>query len=104
MSKLPVTTDKTGRAADGKFIAGNAAARGNSEAQRIARLRDGMLRSVTVSELRKATKALIQKAIEGDAKSYKVLTDRLFGTPLPLDVLERLEKLEANMYWRHEND
>ena len=83
------------RGKDGRFLPGNPGGPGNPEAARVARLRAAVLEAVTPAQMRRLMKALIEKAINGDVAAARLVLERCIGTPLPVDVLERLSLLET---------
>lgn len=90
----PSPTAVDGRAANGRFAPGNRLAKGNPAARHVQKLRFSMLRGVKPGDLQKIISKLIEQAIAGDVQAAKLLMDRLFGPPLPIDVEERLALLE----------
>jgi hypothetical protein len=92
---LPSTTAANGRDGSGRFARGNGAARGNPHARRVARLRAELLRAVSPQDLREVVVKLMERAKGGDVASAKELLQRLLGPPTDLDLVQRLESLEA---------
>ena len=86
-----------GRTANGQFAPGNACGRGNPQARRVARLRSELLRAVTPQDLREVVAALLAKAKAGEIAAVKELLQRLLGPPVELDLLQRIEALEASL-------
>jgi hypothetical protein len=86
---------KRGRGRDGKFLPGNKAAKGNPLARKAQELRVALFASVSPSDLQAIVGKLIGLAKAGDVQAAKVVLDRVLGPPVELDLLERLEKLEA---------
>jgi hypothetical protein len=87
-----------GRGPRGRFAPGNRLARGNPLAQRVQLLRTALLEAVSVDDIIEIVERLKRdaKARNGNTAA-KVLLDRVYGPPQPLDILERLEQLEARM-------
>lgn len=83
------------RNARGQFVQGNKCGRGNPFSRHVNRLRAALLEEVPEDRLRAIVEALMQKAETGDLGAIKILLDRVFGPPVPADILERLEALEA---------
>lgn len=83
------------RDARGRFRKGNPGGPGNPMAKKVGRLRAELIRSVTLAEVRKIAKGLIQAAIDGDVSAAKLLFDRLFGPPVQADYEERIDILES---------
>ena len=97
MSNVPSTTGSNGRGAGGRFVAGNRFARGNPHARRVALLRATLLKTVTPKDLRDVVMAVLKEAKEGDIAAAKELFLRLLGPPEELDLIERLDALEARL-------
>lgn len=66
-------------------------------AQRVQSLRVALIEAVSTADLAAVIKRLVREARGGDIAAVKVLLDRLLGPPQPLDIIERLEALEARM-------
>lgn len=100
MSRSPSTTDRNGaddRDTRGRFRPGNKVARGNPHAKRVGELRSALLKAITPTAIRKATKALIREAEAGNVQAARELIDRAIGKPIEIDLLERIEALEARL-------
>jgi hypothetical protein len=97
MSSRPSTTGSNGRGAGGRFVAGNRFARGNPHARRVALLRATLLKAVTPEDLREVVLAVLKQAKTGDITAAKELFLRLLGPPVELDLIERLDALEARL-------
>jgi hypothetical protein len=78
----------------GRFLPGNKAGRGNPTNRKAQQLREALLRSVSVSDLRAIVKRLVEQAKAGDVAAAKIVFDRTLGPPVAIDLLERLEQLE----------
>ena len=61
----------------------------------MARLRAALLDAVTPDDITEVVNALLAQAKAGDVSSIKELLQRLLGPPVEIDVLERMEALEA---------
>jgi len=86
-----------GRDGRGRFAKGNAGGPGNPMAGKIAKLRAALIRSVGQKDLREVVAALLAKAKQGDVAAAKELFDRTLGRPTEVDLIERLEQLEATL-------
>jgi hypothetical protein len=96
MSEAPSTNGSNGeRAAHGRFAKGNPGGRGNPFARAVARLRAELLRGVKRGDMREVVTALLTKAKTGDVPATKELLTRLLGDAVPMDLLERIERLET---------
>lgn len=91
----PSPTAVNGRGPGGRFAPGNRAARGNPHARQVARLRSTLLKAVTPQQLKSVVQALIREAEAGNVPAIKELFERTLGKPVELDLIERLERLEA---------
>ena len=83
-----------GRSRKGTFAPGNKIGKGNPHAAKVQKLRSGLLKSVSVADLRAVVQRLVEAAKGGDVSAIKLLFDRLLGPPVPLDIEERLKTLE----------
>lgn len=83
------------RGKDGRFLKGNPGGPGNPEAARVARLRAAVLEAATPAQMKRLMQSLLQKAINGDVAAARLVLERCIGTPLPIDILERLSLLET---------
>ena len=92
----PSTSASDGnRDSTGRFIAGNKASKGNPLGPMVAKLRSCLVNSVTEDDMRAIVAALVDKAKRGDVSAASLLFDRCLGKPLEIDIIERLEQLEA---------
>jgi hypothetical protein len=66
-------------------------------AKKVNQLRVALVNAVTVKDIRRIARKLIDAALAGDLKSIEVLFDRIFGKPLEADVLDQLNHLEERM-------
>lgn len=81
---------------NGRFTAGNKAAKGNPYTRKAAAMRKALYASVSADDIRRIVDTLKEQAIAGDLKAITILLDRLLGTAgTGIDLLERLETLEA---------
>ena len=60
-----------------------------------SKLRAAMLKAVKVGDVKEIIGAMIDKARGGDVAAAKLLLQYTIGEPQPLDLIERLEQLEA---------
>ncbi|MEO6434673.1 MAG: hypothetical protein ABIP55_02780 [Tepidisphaeraceae bacterium] len=97
MSNTPSTNGTNGREAGGRFARGNAGGPGNPHAQRIARLRSALFKAVSPADLRDVLAALLKQAKAGDVASIRELLQRLLGPPESVDLMARLDALEATI-------
>ena len=80
----------------GRFTKGNTAAKGNPYTRKAAQMRKALYNSVTAADITRIVETLKAQAIAGDLKAITLLLDRLLGAAgTGIDLLERLEKLEA---------
>jgi hypothetical protein len=93
----PSPNGANGRGPGGRFAKGNAGGPGNPNARRVAELRAALLAVVSPADIRKVAAALLKKAKSGDVASIRELLQRLLGPPEAVDLLERLEAVEAKM-------
>lgn len=99
MGKTPLQTDENGveRDQQGRFKAGNRAARGNGVARKAARFRAKLFSSTTGSDFAEIVGVLLDKAKAGEPWAVKLALSYLIGEPQPVDLLERMEAIEANL-------
>lgn len=80
---------------NGRFIAGNKAAKGNPYARKAAAMRRALYNSVSAEDIRRIVATLKRQAAAGNLKAITILLDRLLGSAgTGIDLLERLEKLD----------
>lgn len=85
------------RNSKGQFKKGNRGGPGNPLSRQVNRLRTAMLSQVKEGNIKTVLKQLIEKAEGGDLAAAKILFDRVFGPPLPVDIIQRLEDLERTI-------
>ena len=94
-------TDSNGingdRDANGRFTKGNPGGPGPAFPRRVAALRAALLDAVTPADVIAVIRALVEAAKGGDVAAAKVFLDRILGSPLAVDVIERLERLEDEL-------
>ena len=66
---------------NGKFARGNKLGKGNPHADKVAKLRGVMLRTISEGDIKKLTQKLLLMALEGDLKAAELLLSRLLGKP-----------------------
>ncbi len=81
----------------GRFTQGNRLGRGNPFASKVNKLRAALLEEVTEKNIRAILKNVVKQAEQGDLAAVKVVLDRVFGPPLPADIIQRLEDLERTI-------
>lgn len=84
-----------GRDTTGRFAPGNRIARGNPHAKRVAQLRAIMLKAITQEDMRAIVKKLVELAKDGHIQAAMEILERCLGKAEAVDVLERIEQLEA---------
>lgn len=97
MTNSPSPNGSNGRDATGRFSKGNRGGPGNPYAKRAGELRAAIYEAVTEEDLRQVIQALLTQAKTGDIAAAKELLNRLLGKPEPIDLIARLETLEANV-------
>lgn len=96
-----------GRDNRGRFTPGNKAASADKRpyTRKAAELRRALYNAVTASDIARIVETLKAQALEGNLKASALLLDRILGTAQQgIDLLERLEKLEAVAESRAEGD
>ena len=76
--------------------------RGSSVGRKAAKFRTALFASVKAADFREIAQRLLQEAKSGEAWAVKLVLEYLVGPPVPADVLERLEALEARIGGRYE--
>jgi hypothetical protein len=76
-------------------LPGNHAAVGNPLAARVQKIRAQLIAAMTPAAVRRIAAALIRLASKGDVSAAKVLFSWSLGEPVALDIMHRLEQLEA---------
>ena len=80
---------------NGRFIAGNKAAKGNPYTRKAAAMRRALYNSVSAEDIRRIVATLKRQAAAGNLKAITILLDRLLGSAgTGIDLMERLEKLD----------
>ena len=102
MSKVPVNENGShadartaaganGRAADGKFAAGNACGKGNPFGRRLAAMRQAVLDAVSEDDVQEIMAMLVRRAKEGDVAAAKLVLQYAVGKPAPAPEPDRVE-------------
>lgn len=91
----PSPNGDNGRDSGGRFAAGNAGGPGNPFARQVAAWRSAVMEAVTAEDMRAVVGELVRQAKAGEAWAVKELMYRTLGKPIDVDLLERLEQLEA---------
>ena len=94
---MTVPNGGNGRDTHGRFAKGNPGGPGPAFPRRVAELRAAILDAVTPADVVDVIRALVKAAKSGDVAAARVFLDRIFGTPLAVDVIERIEELEAQL-------
>jgi len=94
-SPSPTGANGKGRDAHGRFASGNKSAKGNPLAKKVGQLRSAAISAVSVADMRAIFKSLVKQAKQGDVAAAKEVLTRCLGKPTEIDLLERLEQLEA---------
>jgi len=81
----------------GRFTQGNKEGRGNPFAHKVNKLRAALLQEVSEKNIRAILKNVVKQAEQGDLAAVKILLDRIFGPPIPADLIQRLEELERTI-------
>ena len=84
-----------GRGQNGRFLRGNGGGPGNPLSAKCNRLRSAMLRSVSPQDMRDLIAKLIELGKNGDVSAIKEVLTRSVGPAISLDLVERLERVEA---------
>jgi hypothetical protein len=95
MSDSPSPAADNGRDGAGRFTFGNRLGRGNPHHRRIQRIRAALMRAADPKEIEKAARKLVADAVAGDRLALAELLDRTIGRAIPMDLEERLSRLEA---------
>jgi hypothetical protein len=102
MSKAPISENgfhadakmapgASGRAADGKFAAGNKCAKGNPFGRRLAAMRQAVLDAVSEDDVRAIMAALVGQAKGGDVAAARVVLQYAVGKPAAAVEPDRVE-------------
>jgi hypothetical protein len=80
----------------GRFVTGNPGGPGNPLGGAVAKLRAALVEAVTPDAMRDIARGLIARAKRGDTAAAQLLFRHILGRPLEFDILERIERLEAD--------
>ena len=90
----PEQTTPEERDTKGRFTAGNRIGKGRRIGSRVNKLRRAMLEAVTPDDIREIISVLVGLAKAGDLTAAKIVLDRVLGSPVPIDLIVRLDELE----------
>jgi hypothetical protein len=98
--KAPSTNGgQTGRDTCGRFVKGNSGGPGNPHAAAVGKYRARLFQAIRDEDIDQAIKtirAIMAKGKDSDRlAAARLLLDRAIGPPVEMDLIERLEKLEA---------
>ena len=79
----------------GHFLPGNRLGRGSPLAGKAAKLRSALFRAVGTADLQAVIRTMIESAKGGDVAAAKVVLAYTLGDPVALDIVEKVERLEA---------
>jgi hypothetical protein len=96
-SPSPNGSNRSGRAPGGRFAPGNSGGPGNPHAAAVGRLRAAMLAAVSPEDVAAIVRQLVELAKGGSVPAIREVLDRTVGKPVEVDLIERLECLEALM-------
>ena len=77
--QVPIENGSNGRNGKGQFAKGNPGGPGNPAVTRATAFTLAMQRAVTEEDIRRAARALVEAAIDGDVQAIKLLFDRTMG-------------------------
>jgi len=83
------------RDSKGHFTKGNKEGKGNPHSKQVNTFRSALLEAVREKDIKDIVKTLLEQTLGGNMAACKILLDRLLGPPVQADILERLERLEA---------
>lgn len=100
----PPTSDvaqpSAGRAADGRFAAGNAGGPGNPHARHCARMLALLRVTISDEEMVAIIRALVDKARDGDVSAAKLIMSYKLGKPAPAPNPDEIDRDEWEHYQR----
>ncbi len=100
----PSPNGPNGKGGRGRFVKGNPGGPGNPNAKRVAELRSALFSTVSPQDLKVVVTQLLNQAKAGEIAAIKELLQRLLGPAESIDLLERLELLEAKLAQIAERD
>jgi hypothetical protein len=77
----PVSDGRNGHGANGRFMKGNTAARGNPFARRMAKLRSALLEAIDEDKIKALADQLYKQAMGGDVAAAQLLIRYCIGKP-----------------------
>src|SRR5688500_7808981 len=103
MSDKPLSAagNGDGRSEGGRFGPGNKAGKGNPNNRKAQKLRNEILRAVSVADWRAILRKAVDDAKAGDAVARTFLANYLVGKPAETVILERIEALEQTLGQRN---
>jgi len=96
----PLDTVQNGQERDqsGRFATGNRAAAGRRRpSDAIARAREAVVNAASPADLVAIVESLVDQAKSGNVGAAREILNRVLGPPLPYDIVERIEQLEARL-------
>lgn len=96
-NEKPSPTGANGRQPGGRFGVGNKFAKGNPLAARVQRLRSALLKAVNREDVKAIVEKLVEQAKAGDTTAAALLLNRCLGPVESLDLLARVEEIEAKL-------
>lgn len=98
MNTEPLKTDFNGeRDRSGRFTKGNHQNAGGHRASHVAKLRAELEKAVSYDDIRQIAMRLVSEAKNGNIRAIDLLLNRLLGSPVQADLIERLDELEKQM-------
>jgi hypothetical protein len=82
---------------NGRFAPGNKCSVGNGAYRQAAALRRALISAVSPEDMVEVITTIVQLAKGGSIPAAKILFDRTLGPPEAIDVMKRLEELEAKL-------
>lgn len=78
-----------------RFAKGNAGGPGNPHARQVGGLRKALLDAITPEDITAVIQRLLTEAKAGNIAAIKEVLDRTLGKPVEVDLIDRLEQIEA---------
>jgi len=94
-SKTDVNPHTSSRGPQGRFAQGNTGGPGNPFAKAVGQLRSALLAAVSKADIEAIVASLVKEAKAGNVAAAREVLDRCLGKPVEIDLLVRLEELEA---------
>jgi len=95
----PIDPSANGRDSKGRFAHGNGGGPGSPQARHARQLRerlnDALFKACSPDRLLAAIDAVLKLAEAGDVAALKLLVERIAGPPVAVDIVERIEAIEA---------